>query len=378
MEFRQSSSIRILPTSGDNVTDQQIDFEGQIQLVALPVKQVRDKPVSYFVFGYFAYVLALLPVTYLLTYIDEINTGSELFAKIYERNTFYTSYFSPMKLILWMGLAIVGFTFVGVVNLQNERRNPFMSRDGSYKDIKKLIPIAFVIYFVAAIVLLRDKYDMRRGCPVINSEFLNQAEELGYIKHRSKRYSDFESYYEPVTSFTGKKDWSNLFESVAEDVSPLEHCHTFTRSEVFWYNYWYIIMYFIGLNFTHLDNPPFNQLTLEWDVMKKWPWYMWVIFVAIMGFIFVNFLYLLSLYYQSGVIGFYLLLLLAMPVFFIGGSYVYRNTRKLHVHHYVIGCCMVIMTGYQSTYVSTLGAVFMGIMVEGSCRWGFDPIWVPK
>jgi len=154
-------------------------------------------------------------------------------------------------------------------------------------------------------------------------------------------------------------------------------CHIYDRMEVFKYNYFYLIVYFIGLNFTHLDNPPFNQITLEWDIMKNWPWYLWVTFFGIVSFIFLNIGYLCTLYIKSGVIAGYLELLVAIPVFFVVVTYLYRNTRKLHVHHYVIGYCVVMLVGYQSMYTSAFGAIFTGIMVEGASRWGFDPIWIP-
>jgi len=47
-----------------------------------------------------------------------------------------TTYISFGTFLFFIGMYIIGFTFVEVVNLQNYRKDPFMSRDGSYKDIK--------------------------------------------------------------------------------------------------------------------------------------------------------------------------------------------------------------------------------------------------
>jgi hypothetical protein len=49
----------------------------------------------------------------------------------------------------------IGFAFVEVVNLRNERGNPFISKDGSYKDIKWAIIIAGIIFAFSGMVTLR-------------------------------------------------------------------------------------------------------------------------------------------------------------------------------------------------------------------------------
>ncbi len=50
---------------------------------------------------------------------------------------------------------IIGFTFVEVVNLQNYRNDPFMGRDGSYKDIKGHLIMAALMFAVAGMVTVR-------------------------------------------------------------------------------------------------------------------------------------------------------------------------------------------------------------------------------
>ena len=58
-------------------------------------------------------------------------------------------------------------------------------------------------------------------------------------------------------------------------------------------------------------------------------------------------------------------------------TYALRDTHKLHFHHYCFGIMIVLFCGYQSRWIVTLAAFFAGMLVEGACRWGFDPIWIP-
>ena len=81
---------------------------------------------------------------------------------------------------------------------------------------------------------------------------------------------------------------------------------------------------------------------------------------------------------KSGVLALYVFILLAVIGFFVGGTYYYRQTKKLHFHHYWVGYCVVLFIGYQTIYSAALAGFFMGIMVEGASHYGFDPIWVPK
>ena len=267
--------------------------------IAQPNRHNEDKSVWYFIIGYFCYVIALLPFAYLITFVQEYDTGSTAYLKIYERDTYYTTYFSFGKLFYWMVLAVIGFSFVVVVNLGNVRRTPFTSSDGSFKDIKTLIPVAFSLFVISSIMFLRDKYDMQRDCSQVDPSFVTNAIDNGIIQSRlggqlnlnsrSQNYSGAE-----MDSFGIV--WSAISEILFSISDAETKCHIYSRMEMFKYNYFYLIVYFIGLNFTHLDNPPFNQITLEWDIMKNWPWYLWLIFLGIIGFIMFNVGYLFTLY----------------------------------------------------------------------------------
>ena len=156
-----------------------VDYEGVTSAMKLK-EDYPKKPTWYYVVGYIWYVIALLPFAYIITFIEEFDTGSAAYQRFYERETYYTTYFSPGKLIYWLCLAVVGFTFVVVVNLGNVRKNPFTSMNGSYKDVKALIPISFSLFMISAIVFLRGKHDMQRNCEQLDSSFILNAEEKGF------------------------------------------------------------------------------------------------------------------------------------------------------------------------------------------------------
>ena len=78
-----------------------------------------------------------------------------MFVTVYYRFFVNTMYLSVGNLVFFIFIYAVGFAFVEVVNLQNERGNPFIGRDGTYKDIKWNIAIAFIMYMFAGMVTLR-------------------------------------------------------------------------------------------------------------------------------------------------------------------------------------------------------------------------------
>ena len=138
-----------------------------------------------------------------------------------------------------------------------------------------------------------------------------------------------------------------------------------------------MVWFILGCNFTHFDQPPFTEMTLEWEIMKNWPKFLWYAFGSIITFVFVNLAYLFYMYYLSGQIWEYIALTIGLFGFIIIKTYVLRDTHKLHLHHYTFGLIVLCYCGYQSRWIATLAAFFTGIMVEGACRWGFDPIWIP-
>lgn len=154
-----------------------------------------------------------------------------LFEFIYYRPYFYTDYLSLSKFFTWMFLLVVGFTFVNVSNLNGERSNVFMSRDGSYKDIKGLLKLGVVLFFIAPIIFLRGKYDLEEYCSVPTENIMNPPSDTSSIL----------SIIEKILS-------EYIF------VPPTEpSCQHYNKHQLWSWNYYYLFWFIIGCNFTHFD-----------------------------------------------------------------------------------------------------------------------------
>ena len=112
--------------------------------------------------------------------------------------------------------------------------------------------------------------------------------------------------------------------------------------------------------------------------MKNWPWYLWVVFfalIALLGFIAIYTGYLL---HQIAYLKYYLI---AGAIFLV---YMVRKTKQmnaegyeLHIHHYFLGMIVMTCLGYQSPFITFVSAIFNGITLEGGSTYGYDPIYEP-
>ncbi len=133
-------------------------------------------------------------------------------------------------------------------------------------------------------------------------------------------------------------------------------CHIYKPLETFKFNYFvWTLGFFLGLQFTHLDQGILQNLTLDWNVMKNWPWYMWVIFCGLILLILAIFTYLSYLYYSIGILKIYfgMVVLLILVLSFITMK-MKAQKRHLHIHHYFIGLVMVALTCYQSVMATLI------------------------
>lgn len=94
--------------------------------------------------------------------MPEFDTDSRYYRKFFGRDTHFTTIFHTGKLLLWIIIITSGFAFVNIVNLMNQRRNPFKGRDGTYTDFRILLFSSIILYFFTPIITLRSKHDMQR------------------------------------------------------------------------------------------------------------------------------------------------------------------------------------------------------------------------
>lgn len=372
--YKCISQTEVYPQIEDNTGD----LEPQrVPEVTKAVKSTYTSGVSYYIVGYLVYVFALLPVTFLTTYIEEVNTKSNFYLHFYERKTYYTMNFSIGKFIYWMALCIAGFSFVIVVNLKNDRQGPFRSRDGTLKDFKKMLVAAAILYFMAPIIFLRDKDDMQRGClqkpdtayATTNNSYLNYT-------GADETFDEHDQEIKEPSSFVTEND--GVTNTFSTGVDEHESCHKYSKWEVFCYNYYYLLVFFLGLNFSHLDQPPLKSLSLTPSAMKKWNCFQWLFIIMVFVIVICNIIIGLTIFHRSGLLGMYLSIIGIILAYLGIGAFIRRKTHNLHFHHYAWAACLVVLCGYQNMYFTTVGALCSGIMIEGMSRWGFGPLWVSK
>lgn len=153
--------------------------------------------------------------------------------------------------------------------------------------------------------------------------------------------------------------------------------------EYTWWNVFFFNMlawtlpYFIGLQFTHLDKGPMQKFSFTPDKMKEWPWFLWA-FTAFLVVVLLGLMaYFITVYARAGVLLGYFIFGLCIVLAFLLPTLVLRKSYKLHVHHYTIGMILIALIGYQSVVAAIVHGFCNGMMIEGGCRWGYDPIWYP-
>lgn len=118
-----------------------------------------------------------------------------------------------------------------------------------------------------------------------------------------------------------------------------------------------------------------QQFTLDWNVMKNWPWFLWALFLGLITLLLSITSYLFYLYSTIG----FALIYVGVLVIILGGVWLQGKylgpAYHLHIHHYFLGMTVTILVCYQNTLLTLVHSIFNGIMIEGGCRWGFSPLW---
>jgi len=130
-----------------------------------------------------------------------------------------------------------------------------------------------------------------------------------------------------------------LFHSIGElnlsGENSVPECHTYGSWELFKYNYFvWTLGLFLGLQWTHLDVGPFSKITLEWDIIKTWGKGIWALFLFMLAIIFTIIYVTFHAYYAIGYLKYYLIWFVLLFGFIILKTYLERDTKKLHIHHY--------------------------------------------
>lgn len=164
---------------------------------------------------------------------------------------------------------------------------------------------------------------------------------------------------------------------LALDLSSLKsaggECKTFTKAEVALYNYLvWTTGFFLGLQFTHVDQGIMHEFVLDPSIMKNWPPILWVVFFAMIALI-VSFEGILWYEYIIYQLEWIQLGWIALVAIYFGLRSI--KATNIHVHHYCIGMFLSSTMVYQSPFLTFIQAMLLGIMIEGASRWGYDPVF---
>ena len=271
-------------------------------------------------------------------------------------------------MLFYTVMLLVGFVFVNVVNLRNERKNPFKGSDGTYADFKKTVLASVIVFFTSAIVMLKQTYDLSSYCTPGQEHTTPNIHAITENAIHTVNYLNTDSVLPHIFMSIEKMNYAGMLKTPA--------CHLYTDYEVFFYNYYiWTTGFFIGLQFTHMDVGFLQQFTLDWNVMKNWPWYLWVLFVGLITLLGSIASYVFYLYYTVGFFMTYIYLIGgAVGLIWLRGKMLGPNYH-LHIHHYFLGMFVSSIICYQNTFLTLVHSIFNGIMMEGGCRWGFSPIF---
>jgi hypothetical protein len=214
------------------------------------------------------------------------------------------------------------------------------------------------------------------GHAYVNSSNMN-LKRKSLIRTQSTNYRDFclVPVFAPIFWLIS----TIIVMRAPEDLSSTEGSTKYTHANVFFWNlFLWQLPYFIGLQFTHTDQPPFTKFVLSPEAMKEWPKVLWIAFIMLVVVGLAIMAYMIAMYVKAGVFVGYLIFGLLIVAFFVVKTYLLRNTHKIHVHHYTVGMVIIALIGYQSVIAGLIQGFCNGMMIEGGGRWGYDDIWIKK
>jgi hypothetical protein len=118
-----------------------------------------------------------------------------------------------------------------------------------------------------------------------------------------------------------------------------------------------------------------KKFTLDWNVMKTWPPVLWGIFFGLIGLIAFILYVVVKMYVEVGILRYYIALLATFFTWFIHKAKQYKDT---HIHHYCLGSFVVAICCHQDWFITAVSGVFCGVLIEGSSKWGLDPVFSDK
>eukprot|EP00356_Strombidium_inclinatum_P007227 CAMPEP_0170487244 /NCGR_PEP_ID=MMETSP0208-20121228/6104_1 /TAXON_ID=197538 /ORGANISM="Strombidium inclinatum, Strain S3" /LENGTH=143 /DNA_ID=CAMNT_0010761467 /DNA_START=97 /DNA_END=525 /DNA_ORIENTATION=- len=129
----------------------------------------------------------------------------------------------------------------------------------------------------------------------VNSRQPSEVDVIAVIKSIDTTFQSADSSAAEEKSL--QKQFASYANEFKSDVAFTPTCKKYSEWDVFSYNYFvWTLAFFIGIQFTHMDQGIMQEFVLDWNVMKHWPPILWVVFFALLTFLGAYFKALISLY----------------------------------------------------------------------------------
>jgi hypothetical protein len=134
----------------------------------------------------------------------------------------------------------------------------------------------------------------------------------------------------------------------------------------------------IGLHWTLMDSiPGMGEIVLNPAWIRRWKKRQWTAFAIGLSIGLSAAAYDFYLLWSIGRLGWYLLAFFGTLFLFGLFSWLISNRYRLHFHHYCFAAMAIFFPVRESPFSAVAQGIFLGIGLDGLCRWGPDPLFYP-
>ena len=243
------------------------------------------------------------------------------------------------KLFFWVFCIISGFAFVNIIALGNEFKDCLKSRHDRYFDI-----IVTLVYSLLAF------------------NFTGNLVLYGQLDNTIKKcFNDL--YKLNIERCIIQDTRSNQMEARVVLKNFLFFCIPFT-----------IILHYFHIRKIEM----LSNMILKPKKIKQWKSSQWTVFGSVIILIFLLIFKQFNDYpnlFNKDTVNVYAIYIISVIIAITAISKLLNSTHFLHLHHYFIGMLFMPLISYQDELNLVLLAFLLGMTIEGSAKWGLDPIW---
>ena len=160
-------------------------------------------------------------------------------------------------------------------------------------------------------------------------------------------------------------------------ISPIIYYHSprniLTKISLKQFIIFYTIPFILGLFFRFFDEIPIlNNFILDPDDIKTTGQIVLLVLIII-GILLISFMYI---YISDFPIINIILVTIHFLVSFISMYIFYQSGGKIHIHHYFLALCIMLLSrNPYSNIVNIIHGFAYGVYIEGISKWGIDPLF---